>query len=122
VPYPNFAAKFPTIIFLSFFRWKNPFLSEYLPLGNGYDINRSTNRFSVDPLDTKFRFVRGNFSPTKRLLEEELQGMRLATLFDRQLAGSMYSVPKKSARVLPVSPCENIPVRHWICRDVSTCI
>ena len=75
-------------------------MSEYLPLGNGYDINRSTNRFLVDPLDTNFRFVRGNFSPTKRLLEEELQGMRLATLFDRQLARSMYSVPKKSARVL----------------------
>jgi hypothetical protein len=30
--------------------------------------------------------------------------MRLATLFDRQLAGSMYSVPKKSARVLWYPP------------------
>ena len=31
-------------------------------------------------------------------------------MFDRQLAGSMYRVPKKSAGVLPVSPCENVPV------------
>ena len=50
LPYPNFAAKIPTIIFLSFFPLGKSVLA--CQLGNGHYICRSTNRFSVDPLDT----------------------------------------------------------------------